>query len=77
MLTTIGPANGPAGTVASPERNIGTVVSCATCHSPIPAAISACSKVKEHPSATATKSPRQRSRISRTTASGRPSRWTV
>ena len=72
MLTTILPPKGPAGTVSRPERNIGTVVSFSTCHRRTPAFIRACSKVNEQPSAKATKSSCQMSRMSLTEPSSRP-----
>ena len=66
--------NGPAGTVSMLERNIGTVVLCSICQTGTPARISACSKVKEQPSANATRSSCQMSRMSVAEPASVPSR---
>ena len=74
MLTTMGPRNGPAGTVWIDERNIGTVLSLSMCQSRIPASSSARSKVKEQPRANATESAPHMSRMSSVELSYTPSR---
>ena len=59
MLTTIGPANGPAGSHILLVRYIETLDPRSRCRSGRPARCSASSNVNEHPSRNATRSSRQ------------------
>ena len=72
--TTIGPRNGPAGTVSMLVRYMATFLPSATWRTGTPAAISASSKENEQPSAKATMSSLHSGAMSVTSSTNSPSR---
>ena len=76
MLTTMGPANGPAGAVARFVRYMATLRPSSTWRRRMPASISACSNEKEQPITKVTRSSRHRLAMSVGSSTSSPSRHT-